>query len=132
MPEMFNIGLQRQFEQFQIELSTGFFPGPEAPIYTVSVNIRSHIAGTSKFSNRRPWYLKKGLIFFRLADKDPRYVDDYLFLDVRIGRDFNLSNKLGIYFDIGVLHLVYTGVTEEEFPPLWPGFGIGVFFRDLL
>ena len=139
LPELFNIGLRRQFEQFQIELSTGFVPDAVTPdqglsIYTVSVNVRNHIAGSSELSDRRPWYLKKGLILFRYADKDPRDVEDHFFLDVRIGRDFNLSNKLGIYFDIGpVLNFASRGgeFVEEEFPPLMLGFGIGLFYRYL-
>lgn len=146
LPEMFNIGLRSQLEQVQIGLSIGGFPKALTPDedlsnYTASVDVRHHFGGLSELSNRRPWYGKIGLIFWRqvvegytiVGRQYSGGVDDHSFLDTRIGRDFNLSNKLGIYFEIGASWLL-TSDDEyfiDDLGRVFPGAGIGVFIRTL-
>ncbi|NTW24993.1 MAG: hypothetical protein HGA37_09855 [Lentimicrobium sp.] len=132
MPELINIGLRYQLDQCQIGLSLGLLPDD----FSVCGDVYYHFAGLSEFSCRRPWYGRIGLNYLR-EDTD-YYIDKYLYLNIRLGRDFNISNKFGIELEGGVLIQIRNEVIMKkpssnwlldlEFPVL-PSPGIGLFYR---
>lgn len=106
-PESLNVGMRYQFKQSKIGFSAGTFPCPEAGIYkwkwesliSLSGDLYYHFAGSSGFSDTRPWYGRIGLNCVRF-DK-VSYIQYKLQTYLRIGRDFNLSGGFGISVDVG-------------------------------
>ena len=99
-PELINLGLRYQMGQSQLGISAGIFPGEYEDAYSVGGDYYYHFGETSVLSTRRPWYARLGLYQLRLeTDYEKR---KYLLLVPRIGKDFNLSPKLGIAADAGV------------------------------
>ena len=114
-PEMFNLGVRYQLEQVQIGISAGYIPG-WVPI-SVATSLHYHFGGVSRLSNRRPWFVRMGL----------GYHDD-LYLNYRIGRDFNISRKIGFEIGLGVSwdlpRTSYLIPTE-----LFHSTGVAIFYR---
>ena len=98
MPELIHVGFHKQLYQTQIGFSIGLIPDKKS-ILTVSGNVYYHFGGTSRLSNRRPWYVRFGLTYFR--EEDEYAVDKYGFISLRIGRDLNITKKTGIDINAG-------------------------------
>ncbi|MCM4159929.1 hypothetical protein FHG64_05645 [Antarcticibacterium flavum] len=108
-PELINLGLRYQMGQSQLGISAGFFPGEYEDVYSVGGDYYYHFGETSVLSIRRPWYGRLGIYQLRLeTDYEKR---KYLLLVPRLGKDFNLSPKLGIAADAG---LSFVLSREEE------------------
>lgn len=137
-PELLNVGVRYQLRQAQLGISVGSFPSKEGSILSVSGDSYGHFAGVSKLSNRRPWYGRMGLDYLR--GEDSITVQQSLYLNLRIGRDFNISKKLGIQIDTGLIFQLYdevllkvpvSGWSYEPFfeTSVLPSLGIGFFYR---
>ncbi len=135
LPELLNIGVRYQLDQTQIGISFGSIPGND--IISISSDVYYHFGGFSELSNRRPWYGKVGLNYFR--DETETIIDQYIYLNLRVGRDINISEKIGIEIDAGaIFQLSREKIRKKpssgwldfdlEFPVL-PSVGIGVFYR---
>jgi hypothetical protein len=131
-PEFLNIGAGYQFNQSQAALSGILIPFAEGLIFSVSTDYYRHFGGSSKFSERKPWYLRSNLNFTSSGDKQ-----DYqrlLYLNFRVGRDINFSPKLGLAIDIGPgFRLLKQPKTNDDFfdlaEPVIPAFGAHFFYR---
>lgn len=121
VPEFFNIGVRYQLEQKQIGLSIGTVEG----VFSVSSDFYIHSAGFSKLSKRRPWYGRIGLNYRRQSRGEE--ILNQFFLPLRVGYEINISSKIGIELDLGVVFLL----NEEArfYGPVMPGFGINAFYR---
>jgi len=137
IPELSNIGVRYQLDQVQIGLSVGSMPVENGSIISILGDIRYHFGGFSELSNRRPWYGRIGLNYLR--DETENLIHKYLYFNTRIGRDFNISNKIGVEIDIGaIFQLSHEEIRKKpsngcwicpiEFPVL-PSVGIGLFYR---
>jgi hypothetical protein len=137
IPELFNVGLGYQIEQVQTGIVFGFMTSKDDRLSSVSVDGYYHFAGFSELSDRRPWYGRIGLNY--LQDETKTFVDKYLYLNSRIGRDFNISNRIGIEIDAGIIIQLFNKKLRKEPSgggwnidfdfPLLPGFGFRVFYR---
>ena len=102
--ELINLGGRFQFDQTELGFSIGTFPVKDESNLSLQTNVLYHFAGSSNFSNRRPWYLRSGLTYSWFESE---YSEDKLFsIDGRIGRDFNISEKFGVQIDIGVIYFI--------------------------
>jgi len=137
LPELLNIGVRYQLDQAQIGLSIGSMPVKDESLISLSGDFYYHFGGSSKFSDIRPWYGRIGLNYVR--DETETSVDKYLYLILRIGRDFNLSKKFGINIDAGLgPQLFHDEIMKKpstswfnldfEFPVI-PALGICLFYR---
>lgn len=137
IPELINLGVGYQIDQFQIGLSVGSLPTSSSEsLITFSGDIHFHFAGSSEFSNRRPWYGRLGLNYIR--EETYSVIDNYLYLGTRVGRDLNISKKIGISIDMGAIFLLNNKEKVKkssddwnldlDFPVL-PSVGIGLFYR---
>jgi hypothetical protein len=136
LPQFLNIGVRYQLKQTQVGIGLGTMPVKDEGIVTVSGDISYHFAGSSELSDRRPWYGRIGLNYLR--DETRTLVDKYLYLNLGIGRDFNISKKIGIGIGAGAIFQLFHDTKRKEpssgwgldinFPVL-PGFGIGLFYR---
>ncbi len=136
LPELLNIGIRYQLQQTQIGISFGSMPVKDESIFSLSSDVYYNFGGISELSSRRPWYGKIGLNY--LWDETKFFIDKYLYLNLRIGRDFNISQKIGIDVEAGLgLQLLHDTIEKE--PPGWlnfnfdipvlPSIGICLFYR---
>ncbi len=127
--ELLNLGLRFQFQQSQLGFSIGTLPVKDGG-FSVTSDFYYHFGGSSDLSALRPWYGKFGLIY--LKSKTENSTDSYLFLDLRIGRDFNFSKKFGMAIDAGpAIQLIHTTTDAEggwSFP-VYPAMGLAFFYR---
>lgn len=134
--ESLNGGVRYRMKQCQIGLSAGSLPGYSYKSLAVSSSFCYHFGGSSKFSDLRPWYGKSGLLY--IVDEDEYVMDKGLYLPVQIGRDFNISNKFGINFELGlgfqlindrtIKKIRYSEYGESE-TRAFQCLGIGCFYR---
>lgn len=136
LPELINVGVRYQIDQMQIGISFGSVPVKDESLISVSGDIFYHFAGLSEFSNRRPWYGRVGLVYLR--DETNTFIKKYLFLNSRVGRDFNVSEKIGVQIDAGVIFQLYNDQVKKEPSngwdfdlnfPVFPSFGAGIYYR---
>ena len=136
LPEFLNAGVRYQLGQMQVGASFGIMPVKDESLYTVSGDIFYHFGGSSALSPRRPWYGRAGINYMR--NETDTFIDKYVFLNTRVGRDFNISEKVGVQIDGGILFQLYNDEVRKEpsdgwdfdldFPVL-PSFSAGVFYR---
>ncbi len=95
-----------------------------------------HFAGMAEFSTRRPWYLRNGLILFKDETFDLRTLT-WLF-NPRIGREFNVSKRIGISLDAGIITSIKSSSKEigpnpqyndETVFPIFPSAGLNFMYR---
>lgn len=131
-PELINLGLRYQMGQSQLGISAGFFPGAYEDAYSVGADYYYHFGETSVLSSRRPWYARLGIYELRLETEYEKR--KYLLLVPRLGKDFNLSPKLGIAADAGfsfVLNREEEGLFEDigGISDLILSIGFSLFYR---
>lgn len=132
LPEYLYTGARYQLGQSQVGMSIGTHKDG----FTITTDYFQHIAGSSEFSDRRPFYTRVGMTYLR--DEGDIFIDEFLILALRIGRDFNLSKRLGLQVDIGsffkVLHhetkkVSYNYGRGASFNIFIPAFGVTLFYR---
>lgn len=132
LPELLNVGVRYQLNQSQVGISIGAFKEDIA----VTGDFYQHIAGSSKFSNRRPLYTRVGMTY--LWNDGNNFLDQYLILALRVGRDFNISKNFGFQVGLGaffeVLHhetkkVSYNYGRGTDFDIFIPAFGLTIFYR---
>ncbi len=146
VPDLISIGARYQMKQSQLGLNYGFGTINDSynKTYVISVDYFNHFSGESKYTDRRPWYLRGG--FNYLVDETSSFKDTYLYTNLRMGRDFNLSKRFGFTIDLGLLvELSYNRTEKEPMAlPYWfsfdwgtstaeskvlPAISLGMFYR---
>jgi hypothetical protein len=118
---LLNLGAQYQIQQSQIGFSCGLVPRRNETFISIAGDYYYHFGKLPKLSNLRPWYGKLGLDY--ILDSWSNGIDTYIFLNARLGRDFNISHKLGIGMDAGVV------VPLLNSKGIGPALGIRVFYK---
>jgi hypothetical protein len=137
VPEILHAGIRYQFNQFQSGIYVGGDPIFDNHILTISGDISYHFGGHSKFTERKPWYLRTGLTQFR--SENETYIFKDLYLNFRIGRDINLSKKIGLEIDFGTTFLLLDRKSRKEPNKDWYDYdndtfmgytmSLGIFYR---
>ncbi|MDX1761132.1 MAG: hypothetical protein R3218_03170 [Christiangramia sp.] len=110
--ELFHIGGKFQLDQSELGFNIGTIPSPDEGIISLQANYLYHFAGLSDLSPRRPWYLRGSLTYIR---SDTKYeLTKYSIVDLRIGRDFNFSEKFGVQIDLGPAYVISEDVEEKQ------------------
>ena len=134
--ELINAGVRYQLNNsMQIGLKFGTFPTNNESTISISCNAYYHFSGNSKLSNQPPWYGKIGINYLR--GESDELLEKYIFCDLRLGRDINLTEKLGIKLDAGFAIQIIKKY-ENKIPSGWnfnfdipiiPCFGLEVFCK---
>jgi len=139
LPELLNVGLGVRHNQMRFGITIGGIPPLEDEnTLSISSNMSYHFGKHSKFSDLRPWYGRIGLDYVR--DETEYSIYKYLYINSRLGRDFNISGKFGITIDAGLLYeLLNEEIEKKPIPrgswsfnfdfPLLPSFGVWLFYR---
>jgi hypothetical protein len=134
-PELINVGMLCQHNQAQYGINIGGwyytnnFLG-NFLVTSISGDFYYHFAGFSELSKRRPWYIRSGLTYFNASPEDK-----HLFLNCRLGRDFNYFNKFGLTISIGLITRLYYNYKNdiEQYDDnhlfLYPSAGLSYFYR---
>lgn len=95
-----------------------------------------HFAGKAELSTRRPWYLRSGLVLYKDETSSLRTLT-WLF-NSRIGREFNISKRIGISLDAGIITRIKSRSKEigpnpqyndEIVFPIFPSAGLNLWYR---
>jgi hypothetical protein len=99
-------------------------------LISLSGDIYYHFGKLPKSSDLQPWYARLGFAYTReeRSDKD----NSVFFLSPRIGRDINISKRVGIGIDLGI-NMVHD-LSDPSVPYYFslfvlPAMGIKVFCR---
>ena len=130
--EFLNAGIRGQINQTQLALSLGtLFIGEVA----ISGDVFFHFAGHSKFTERHPWYFRTGISYIHFKENHP-LITLFSFgllknepinvtaLNLRLGRDFNITETIGVNADFGLAFLL----DEKEITSV---FSVSVFYRSI-
>jgi hypothetical protein len=137
VPEFIHIGGRYQIRQTQLGLGMGLIPSTDESLISFTADAYYHFAGTSSLAKRKLWFARTGLVFIR--DDHEQAVDDFLYLNLRLGRDINLTQKFGLAIDAGAIFQLMKESRDKNPPgtgwdfdfnfPVLPAFGIGAFYR---
>jgi len=136
LPELINVATKFQSKQTQFGIGIGFMPLQNESVISVTGDIYYHFAGVSQLSDRRTWYARTGLVYLR--DETDYFIDKYIYLNARIGKDFNFTPKMGLAFDVGLIFELYNETIRKVPPsgwdfdlefPLLPSIGLTLFYR---
>ena len=119
-PELLNIGVRYQLGQAQIGLSVGGVPST----ISISSDVFYHFDRLSNLSTLNPWYCRVGLDYWK--SNEFHASGNFLFFNFRIGRDINISPKIGIEMDAGFFFHSDKFLNSS---PIAPGLGIRVFYK---
>ncbi len=134
VPELLNIGVRIPIKQIQIGFSFGTLPQKHKYLLSFSGDFYMHFGGTSKLSDRHPWYSRAGFNYLR--SESSTLINKHIYFSFRIGREISISKKIGIELDIGpAFQLFYDRI--EKTPTyyygtpygIFPSFGLAVFYR---
>jgi hypothetical protein len=115
VPEWLYVGAKIPVNQFQFEVTAGASPIEDDNLFSMAGNFQYHFAGTSKFSNLKPWYGKTGLVYMR--QNLEYYLHEYLYWNIRAGRDFNITKQFGISVDVGLIIELHSWETIKKQEP---------------
>jgi hypothetical protein len=117
LPELLNIGIRGQLKQIEIGISLGIAP----QTYSVCGDLFCHFGKVSELSSRSVWYVRSGLNYLSSSTENYEYEDRYTYFNLRFGRDLNLSKKLVIQIDAGVI----IKLSQKRIPePTWHSGGM--------
>ncbi len=134
-PDLVNAGIRYQIGQAQIGMSAGFMPVEGESVTSALLDVWYHFAGSSELSARKPWYGRLGLAYLH-DKKEGSFNEKFVFIGMRAGREFNVSQHFGISLDAGLMYKLYSDVEENDLARLidsiitgFPAGGIGLFYR---
>lgn len=126
LPELINIGVRYELPpQLMFGMSIGTaFTGAVA----LSGDVYYHFAGRSELSDLPPWYIRANFTYWQLSK--------ILFIDIgkaalvgfRIGRDFNVTENIGISLDAGIIPFSFFSGRRIPFSFI-PSAGLSVYYR---
>jgi hypothetical protein len=106
-------------------------------IFSTGGHYTRHFAGFTELSERYPWYLRGGINYTR--SETPNFIDKYVFVNFRVGRDFNFTRNFGFELDGGVTFQLYHDETVKVlngggyrlgiYQPVYPSFSASLFYR---
>jgi hypothetical protein len=117
IPELVYGGVTYQFNQTQIGITLGALPIFTYFTWSATGDFYYHFGGSSRLSEIRPWYGKIGLSYVK--DEDEYNKDKFVYSNLRIGRDFNISSKAGIDIFAGFSFQLYHNrqIKVEQYYP---------------
>jgi hypothetical protein len=123
--ELYNVGLKYPYRKILIGVNAGILPAKDGSLISVSGEAYYHFKSIYRSLDKGPWYLRSGLGY--LKDKSEASPNSFILIRARAGRDFNISQRIGISADMGLDFLLVKPKTESL--GALPGFGIGLLYR---
>lgn len=137
IPEYFNLGAKYKLNNSQIGMGFGYLPY-NGLMLTASGDYYYHPGGIFNESGKRPWYGRISLVYNYEESFYNIWHDVYL--NARIGREFNITKRFGVIADAGVaVNVFHKRIIKVE--KTWallnldvhytvlPGVGLRLFYR---
>ena len=115
-PELLNAGVRINGQQTQFGLSAGTWPAKDSKTFSISGDFYFHFGGHSKLTQRKPWFGKTGLNYFK--SESEFIIERYTYFNVSIGREFNISEKFGLQISGGTVFELDSEITFK-YPSGW-------------
>lgn len=136
-PELLNGSIRLEANYYKLGLTFGGLPAIDnESMFSISGDVYFPLGKKFLLKKKQPLCGRIGLSYFR--DESEKYRDTYLHLNLRAGRDFMFSEKLGmeIYFGM-MIQLHYEHIQKESMfltfsmseAPVLPSGGVGIFYR---
>ncbi len=133
------IGGRYQIDQTQIGLA--FWPGigkKSRPSNSASFqfDFLYHFADHSNLNSRKPWFFRNAVTYQIFSN--PSYKTFIFYYYLHLGREFNITDRIGIYGDVGLnirLRENYRKLNPDAWlpddipTPFSVGYEVGVFFK---
>ena len=138
-PEAINVGVGYQFDPIVLACGFGSILGnSDRNAIAIFGEIRYHFAGYSQFSYRQPWFGSIGINYLR--DETSFEIEKNWFLNMRIGREFNIDDRFGINFAIGAMYEFSKEEIRKQprrgwafdfdfLGPVFPSVGLSLFYK---
>lgn len=132
-PELINVGTRYQFEEIHLGASFGFpvfLDDLHKRMNSVSFFPHYYFAGFSELTKAKTWYLKTGITYLWGETSTKTY--ENVFLDIKVGKEFNLSNRFGVGIGAGTAIQVYEKPPSDMnifLEPFFPSIGIDIYYR---
>ena len=125
-PDLLNLGARYQIKQdtLQLGISLGLADYERA----ISGDLFYHFGGRSGLSNRPPWYFKGGITLLSSYQQEEESSEYAPILNIRLGRDLNISKRIGMNLEGGLGYSPFVPLLMEE-SKIIPGFGLYFFYR---
>lgn len=114
LPDLMNIGLGFRHRNIKIGINTGRFTRNNSNLSTVGLDFYAYIKDESNTPSKSAWLINLGLS--NLKDKRETFVDKYLYLKTRLGRDIFISDQLSLELGLGLIAEVDYKTNREPSP----------------
>jgi hypothetical protein len=135
--DLTHAGVKLEIKQFQAGFTVGNALIDKKVVYTSSLDLYYHFAGKSKEVKVKPWYIRAGMNYYKNETLLSR--NDIWFMKARLGREFNLSKRIGFFAEGGAVILVIHTYKDKDpnddtenridFTPYQPSMAAGMFYR---
>lgn len=122
--EGYNISIRYQAEQTQYALGVGTQKDEFEKRISVSASMCYHFDGISTLTTRRLWYGKVNIVYYNHDYEFSGFDTSSFSLGIRVGMDFNITERLGLNSDVGFS----LGNSDSVDIPLIGG-GIWLYYR---
>jgi hypothetical protein len=127
LPEFTYIGAGYKLtDQRLVSLTFGTAFPSESKVSSFTLKHAFLFKSSNKFDNLKTWFFGQKVNYLRKRPNN--FKDDYAFIGLDIGRQFNISKKLGVAFDVGIVYLLLQ--PEDRDPTdILPTANLQLFYR---
>jgi hypothetical protein len=123
-PELINAGVR--YEMAPVKFGAGI--GTAFTGYALSGDFYYHFGNLSQLSNMPPWYVRANLTYWQLRKVFFMDLGKVVFLGFRVGRDFNITEEIGVSIDGGIIPFSFFSGEKIPFSFI-PSAGLNVYYR---
>jgi hypothetical protein len=124
LPELFNAGVR--YEMAPVKFGAGI--GTAFTGYALYGDFYYHFGKVSQFSNMPPWYVRANMTYWQLRKVFFMDLGNVVLLGVRVGRDFNITEEIGVSIDGGIIPFSFFSGNKIPFSFI-PSAGLSVYYR---
>ncbi|MDZ7773380.1 MAG: hypothetical protein U5K31_11675 [Balneolaceae bacterium] len=138
LPELLHGGVHYRGGLIEAGGSVGYMDLGDNEIFSAGADFFYHFNGYDQFASPEPWYLRVGAFYLKDTGRD--IIHNYLYANARVGRDFPLSNRFLVKFDLGlIVQLLHEETEKESYNPAFrsldvelpaaPSIGVKILYR---
>ena len=133
--ELPHVAARYQIKQVKIGLGVGAYKQRNIRELSSWADVYYHFGGNSKHTDVRPWFARGGF-HYNFYESESSIINE-TWIQVTMGREFNITKRLGIAVDAGMAKRI---TFKEEFKkpiagwnlfdfPEWPAVSFQLFYR---
>jgi len=134
IPEFVSLEASIQGNPIEFKVGIGGLPIPDDKLFALHGDIAYHFGKFDDDIDMQQWFGRVGLAYYK--EETERWIDQYGYLNVRIGRLFSFNESWGMEVDLGLLFEIYYERTELQSTTTWfnidfpvlPALGLRVFY----